>query len=82
MSRTKMQGFTIRDFSGNIDACASFRLNGVEVSFTSIGYSKGSCLNEIVVYDDMGNALKLFCTTVEDAVKWVIENVENGVVIA
>ncbi len=81
MCKTKLQGFNIRNFTGDVDACASFWLNGVEISFSSIGYSKGFCLNEVVVYDEYGNALELFRTTVEDAVKWVIENVVDGNVI-
>lgn len=76
MSRSKLQGFQIQDFTGQLDACASFRFKGVEISFTSIGYSKGSCMNEIVVYDDNGNALHLERGTVEDAINWVINNIK------
>ncbi len=75
MSRTKAQGFKITDFAGDVDACASFWLKGVEISFSSIGYSKGSLLNEIIVFDENGNVLKLIKGKVEDAVLWVIENI-------
>lgn len=74
MSRSKCQGFTIRDHSGEVDACAGFWFKGFEVSFTSIGYSRGSCLNEIVIFDDQGNVVKTFTSKVEDAVNWLIAN--------
>lgn len=77
MSRTKNQGFRIANFGGDIDAAASFWLKGVEISFSSIGYSRGSCLNEIVVFDEYGNCLKTIQGTVEDAVNWVIVNIKS-----
>ena len=74
MSRSKLQGFKICNFSGDVDACASFYLKGYEISFTSIGYSKGSCLNEIVIYDEYGSVVKTFTSTVEKAIMWLVEN--------
>lgn len=74
MSRSKCQGFTIRDHSGEVDACAGFWFKDYEVSFTSIGYSRGSCLNEIVIFDDQGGVVKTFTSTVEDAITWLIQN--------
>lgn len=74
MSRSKLQGFRIRNYSGDIDACASFWFKGVQISFTSMGYSRGSFLNEIVVFDSDDNVLNTFQGTVEDALNWVIDN--------
>lgn len=75
MSRSTVQGFKIQNFIGEIDACASFWINGVEISFSSIGYSEGSCLNEIVVFNKNEEVIKTFRGTVEDAVKWVFQNI-------
>jgi len=74
MSRSKCQGFEIVDFTGNIDACAKFWFKGYEVSFSSIGYSKGSCLNEIMIYDDQDNVVKVIRGDVEEAINWLMEN--------
>ena len=76
MSRSKLQGFEITNFTGDVDACACFTFRGVDISCSSIGYSKGSCLNEIVIYSKEGHELHLERGTVEDAINWVINNIK------
>lgn len=74
MSRSKCQGFEVVDLSGNIDACAKFWFKGYEISCSSIGYSRGNCLNEIMIYDDQDNVVQVIRGTVEEAINWLIQN--------
>lgn len=66
----EMQGFEIKDFEGSISACACFDYKGYEISFSSIGYDQGSCLNEIVVFDRNNKQVSVHYT-VQDAIFFV-----------
>lgn len=73
-TRSLSQGFEIITHMGPIDACAKFWYKGIEVSFSSLGYSKGSCLNEINLYDHNDKLLHQVRGTVEDAIDWINDN--------
>lgn len=66
----KQQGFVIKTHKGDIAACATFDYKGYEISFSSIGYDEGGCLNEICVFDKDDNVVS--CNyTVQDAIFFV-----------
>jgi hypothetical protein len=69
-STKEMQGFEIKDYNGNIVACACFDYKGYEISFSSIGYDNGGCLNEIVVFDRNDKQVSTHYT-VQDAILFV-----------
>lgn len=66
----EMQGFEIKDYRGNIVGCACFDYKGYEISFSSIGYDNGSCLNEIVVFDRNDKVVGKHYT-VQDAIFYI-----------
>lgn len=67
----EMQGFKIQNLQGQLAACACFDYKGYEISFSSIGYDQGSCLNEIHVYDKNDNIVSRNYT-VQDAI-WFVD---------
>lgn len=73
-NRSMCQGFQIVNHSGPIDACARIWYKGVEVSFSSLGYSRGSCLTEIALFNPDDSEIHLIKGTVEDAIDWINDN--------
>lgn len=80
-SRSHFQGFQIVSFAClELEACAQFMFKGYQISFSTIGYSQGGCLNEINVYgksgdgdnfSDYGDLLSQH-NSVEDAILWIL----------
>jgi hypothetical protein len=60
------------------EGCAKFIYRGYEVSFSTIGYEQGSCLNEVCVLEQGESKPLLKTSSVEDAINQVNQRVEKA----
>lgn len=70
------QQFNITNLNGNVDACTQFEYNGLIISLSTIGRSKGGCPHPVAVFENTGDHryvgdLVGEFRTVSDAIKFI-----------
>lgn len=77
--RKNVQDYTIINDSYQFsEGCAKFIYRGYEISFSTIGYQQGSCLNEVCVFEQGESKPFLKTTSVEDAIDQINQRVEKA----